>query len=122
MVLLSHTGGRKLPNSKNTNRTMTTHATRYKLRGGTRRNIKIREGENPLFVVRKIWGGDSLKINRLQLKGIVGIGLVNVAAITAEAFLIYGSWFSLPVTVAAVIGGLITTAVCVYFMLEILKM
>ena len=69
MVLLSHTGGRKLPNSKNTNRTMTTHATRYQLMGGTSRNIKIREEYNPLFVVRENKKG-VLKMNATNLETI----------------------------------------------------
>lgn len=68
MVLLSHTGGRKLPNSKNTNRTMTTHATRYQLMGGTSRNIKIREEYNPLFVVRENKKGDVQKMNATNLE------------------------------------------------------
>ena len=55
------------------------------------------------------------------MQGVIGIGLVNVAVIAAQSCLIYGSGFSLPVTVTAVIGSLITTAFCVYFILEILK-
>ena len=47
---------------------MTTHATRYQLRGGTRRNIKIREGYNPLFVVGENKKGDVQKMNATNLE------------------------------------------------------
>ena len=60
-------------------------------------------------------------MDKLKMQGVIGIGLVNVAVIVAQSCLIYGSGFSLPVTVTAVIGSLITTAFCVYFILEILK-
>ena len=60
-------------------------------------------------------------MDKLKMQGVIGIGLVNVAVIVAQSCLIYGSGFNLPVTVTAVVGSLITTAVCVYFIIHILK-
>ena len=66
--IITHRGGASSPTAKNTNRTMTTHATRYQLMGGTSRNIKIREEYNPLFVVRENKKGDVQKMNATNLE------------------------------------------------------